>query len=1052
MKLKLKNFRTYTEKEFDFGEEGIVLLSGQSGSGKCLSPTTPVLYYNGTIHTAQQVKEGDILMGDDSGPRIVISTTSGEDLMYKITPEKGKPYTVNSHHILTLSRDGEHHDIPIRKYIDLSTEEQKLFKTFHVKTDFPHRKITENPYTEWKNPETMKAIKTNSIQIRSEALAGIIDDIGKSDENCNILIHSHNLSLLADIDYITQSLGLTAHQIDPHTIEISGHLNSLPLRKSHNLKDTDDANHKSFTVSCLGFGNYCGFQITGKNSRFLLGDFTVTHNSTVMMAVLFALYGRGTKLCTSGKTSCQVDLEFENLKITRTKRPNRLVVYDSHTQNELEDAAAQGVINEKFGTGFDVTSYLQQNAFNSFIMMGPLEKLEFLEKFAFQGVDLGALKIRCQAAIKKRNEELISTTSQLEMANEHLKTLVKPRKLPKPKIEAALKDIQAVIEKCGVVITRKENKLALLSQELTDLKIYTSNRQMKSSMVDQTNAKIVDLEHECSAIGYEGDEKLSNHENDLKLFLTQKELILSKERYSQDKSRLESMIRTETEEKDAQIELIKDTLWKEYTQEEADSSITEYRVVIKELEMLHRMEKSLESYRVDTSKLSQDKISLEKSRKDLELKKNRLSKLILQQELYECPSCNVQLRLHDDELKLHDEDCEILEESTDDLKREIAQLSKTISKLEASVPEDEMKVRKSKEIESECKKIRDGYEDEIPERDEVVSSLEYLQEYKRTQKELEKKLQNLEKPSTSSSLQKFKEQLARQKERIKELESSSSEPTPNSSEEELREKIQDQKQAKDRLSTCNRNLAVLRKELASFREGLAEVDGEYSSKYSDVRTESEIESEIESVRVKIQALVKHREKYRTYSGRVETYERSVEEVKRYKEWEVKVRTLTEEEVKNRKRYASAMTLKEKILEAESLAIANVISSINIHAQEYLDLFFPVDPIVVRLEPFKKTKKKTSKPQITLEIDYKGMEADLSMLSGGELARVVLAYTLALSEIFNSPLIMLDECTASLDQDMTSNVMEGIRKNFSNKLVVVIAHQVISADFDRIIQM
>lgn len=1051
MKLKLKNFRTYTEKEFDFGEEGIILLSGQSGSGKCLSPDTPVLYYNGTIKKAQDIREGDILMGDNSTPRIVVSTVEGSDLMYKITPKKGKSYIVNSHHILTLSIGSEIHDIPIGTYMELSEEERNKYKTFHVKTEFPAKKIKEDPYVGWKNPESMKDMKINTTDVRSRALAGILDDMGRSDKNGNVLVHSENCSLIADVEYIAQSLGLTAHQLDSRTLEISGNLLSLPVRKIQNLKNTDLANHRSFTVSCLGIGKFCGFQIVGENSRFLMGDFTVTHNSTVMMAVLFALYGKGTKLCTSGKTSCQVDLEFENLKITRTKRPNRLVVYDQNSQNELEDAAAQGVINEKFGTGFDVTSYLQQNAFNSFIMMGPLEKLEFLEKFAFQGVDLGSLKIRCQAAIKKRNEELITTTSQLEMANEHLKTLVKPRKLPKPKIETDLKDIQAVIEKCSVVITRKETKLSLLSQELTDLKIYSSNRRMNMELVDQTAEKISSLENESSVIGYEGDEKLNTYEADLKLFLTQKELVISKERYSQDKLRLESMIRAEMEEKESQIETIKDTLWKEYTPEEADSSTREYQEVVKELETLQRLEKSLESYSVDSDKLSRDKLSLEKSRIDLQVKKDKLSKLVLQQELYECPSCNVQLRLQDDELKLHDDDFEISDESIEDLKAEISELSKIINRLEKSVPENEMKLRKSKDIESECKKIKDAY-DEIPKLEEVVSSLEYLQEYKRTQKDLEKKLQNLTKSQTSSSLQKFKEQLNKQKDRIKELESCSRKMNLDFSEEELRKKIQEQKQAKDRLFTCNRNLAVLRKELACFREKLNVLDEDYKSKYSDVRTESEIESEIESAKVKIQALIKHREKYKTYSSRVETYERSVEELKRYKEWEVKVKTLTEEEVTNRKRYASAMTLKEKILEAESIAIGNVISSINVHAQEYLDLFFPVDPIVVRLEPFKKTKKKTSKPQITLEIDYKGMDADLSMLSGGELARVVLAYTLALSEIFNSPLVMLDECTASLDQDMTSIVMEGIRKNFGNKLVIVIAHQVISGDFDRVIHM
>ena len=78
----------------------------------------------------------------------------------------------------------------------------------------------------------------------------------------------------------------------------------------------------------------------------------------------------------------------------------------------------------------------------------------------------------------------------------------------------------------------------------------------------------------------------------------------------------------------------------------------------------------------------------------------------------------------------------------------------------------------------------------------------------------------------------------------------------------------------------------------------------------------------------------------------------------------------------------------------------------------------------------KKLKKLQKPCINITIEYKGMECDLGMLSGGELARVVLAYTLALSEIFNTPLMLLDECTASLDQDLTSDVFEGIREHLA----------------------
>jgi len=102
-----------------------------------------------------------------------------------------------------------------------------------------------------------------------------------------------------------------------------------------------------------------------------------------------------------------------------------------------------------------------------------------------------------------------------------------------------------------------------------------------------------------------------------------------------------------------------------------------------------------------------------------------------------------------------------------------------------------------------------------------------------------------------------------------------------------------------------------------------------------------------------------------------------------------------------------------------------------------------------LKPFK-TDKKGTKPCINLEIEYKGMECDLTMLSGGELSRVVLAYTLALAEIFNTPLLLLDECTASLDQDMTGIVFDGIRENFNGKLTLIIAHQVISGTFDKVV--
>jgi ABC-type transport system involved in cytochrome bd biosynthesis fused ATPase/permease subunit len=55
-------------------------------------------------------------------------------------------------------------------------------------------------------------------------------------------------------------------------------------------------------------------------------------------------------------------------------------------------------------------------------------------------------------------------------------------------------------------------------------------------------------------------------------------------------------------------------------------------------------------------------------------------------------------------------------------------------------------------------------------------------------------------------------------------------------------------------------------------------------------------------------------------------------------------------------------------------------------------------------------------------------------------------------MFNTPMMLLDECTASLDQELTGVVMDGIREHFPGKLVLIIAHQVVKGQFDKVIQI
>ena len=79
-----------------------IFLTGPGGTGKCLGKDTPVIMYNGEVKMIQNIKQGELVMGDDSTPRNVLSITSGTDEMYRVKTGKGDSYIVNSCHILTF--------------------------------------------------------------------------------------------------------------------------------------------------------------------------------------------------------------------------------------------------------------------------------------------------------------------------------------------------------------------------------------------------------------------------------------------------------------------------------------------------------------------------------------------------------------------------------------------------------------------------------------------------------------------------------------------------------------------------------------------------------------------------------------------------------------------------------------------------------------------------------------------------------------------------------------------------------------------------------------
>jgi ATP-dependent Lon protease len=83
-----------------------IAIHGPPGTGKCHTYDTPILMYDGSIKMVQDITVGDLIMGDNSTARKVLSLGRGEDELYEIIPTKGEKYGVNSEHILCLKPSG----------------------------------------------------------------------------------------------------------------------------------------------------------------------------------------------------------------------------------------------------------------------------------------------------------------------------------------------------------------------------------------------------------------------------------------------------------------------------------------------------------------------------------------------------------------------------------------------------------------------------------------------------------------------------------------------------------------------------------------------------------------------------------------------------------------------------------------------------------------------------------------------------------------------------------------------------------------------------------
>lgn len=143
----------------------LVVISGLTGQGKCHGKGTKILMYDGTVKNVENIKIGDALMGDDSLPRTVLSTTTGSGELYEVSGKPGVSYVVNEDHVLCLKRTrgnryrtdtktisprkdrkGEIKEIKVKDFINSSKAVHHLFKGYKVSVKYKRQPTEIEPY------------------------------------------------------------------------------------------------------------------------------------------------------------------------------------------------------------------------------------------------------------------------------------------------------------------------------------------------------------------------------------------------------------------------------------------------------------------------------------------------------------------------------------------------------------------------------------------------------------------------------------------------------------------------------------------------------------------------------------------------------------------------------------------------------------------------------------------------------------------------------------------------------------------------------------------
>lgn len=750
--------------------------------------------------------------------------------------------------------------------------------------------------------------------------------------------------------------------------------------------------------------------------------------SSILNSILYAVTGKIKNITSIGKKSTKVVLKIDNVTITRSRGPNRLVLKKDEKIYESDEA--QGIINDIFGSEFSNTSYIDQDNIYSFVFLSPSDKMEFLEKLLLHNYNIEKMRENVRLEISKTKTDYTTEESKMNTLDSLLSSQIKngfdyenfyidygttPIKITKINYEKVLdkiKNNQEISEKNIKLIKSKIKKLEEECSQFLKINEKLSNiKMLKENPVYIEFMKYENIENIS--------EDLSSLEESKNYYTKNKDLIKFKDKYN-ELSKKHSVLK-DTNEKEVK------KLINELTEVEKDikdvhkisrKRVSELEKCIELIDILASLDEKLKDSKDFDNEIQKETEILENN-KEILTKKQKL--LIDVEKFYTCPSCTTTLKISDNKLILssitNKVDSIVLRQEIELLKSDIKKSDSTISYLKKQQIIYQQTEQQYNELFDQLDNFRGNVECD---KDDIMKEINLITKHM----DISKKIQRIKDDRMVQDIEKDMKEIEYKIKDIKDP--------------ETKNEIRDENEYIE----CVEKISNL-KQFMSLESKIKSLEKDVG----DIKIPDKSYQEL---------LSSERERLESYTKKVENYKIYIDQLITWN----RIRTMKEsiEESSKKKQYLSdrlrcLVKIRDHIKTSEQKCISDFINSLNDHASIYMEQFFPDEDIKVELKTTQETKS-TGKEKVALnfELTYRQINGDLSYLSGGERDRVNLAFTLAFSEIINNRVLLLDECISSLDAETTNIVLENLKEKYKGKLVILVSHQANLGFFDKVIEI